>query len=135
MSITNQQAIDRAAFELGYIESGSSVGATDGADALNDFNSMMAQWRVSNRDFNWFVQDDLTEVCPIPDWAESGVISNLAVSLGAVFTIPVKGELAKKAQEGITAITRTLINLNLKPAAMDHLPQGRDSGRSILTDS
>ena len=135
MSVTNQQVIDRAAFELGYTESGASVGATDSADAMTDLNGMMAQWRVSNRDFNWFEQDDLTEVCPIPDWAERGVVSNLAVSLGAVFTIPVKAELAVKAQTGLNAITRTLINLNLKQADMTHLPQGRDSGRSILTDS
>jgi hypothetical protein len=132
---TNQQIIDRAAFELGYTESGSSVGATDSADAMTDLNNMMAQWRVSGRDFNWFSQDDLTAVCPIPDWSERGIISNLAVSLGAVFTIPVKGETAVKAKEGLNAITRTLINLNLKPADMSHLPQGRDSGRNILTDA
>jgi hypothetical protein len=135
MSITNQQVIDRAAFELGYIESGESVGATDSADALNDFNSMMALWRVSGRDLNWFSQDDLTAVCPIPDWSEQGVISNLGVSLAAVFTVPVKTELAVKSRTGLNAITRALINLNLQPADMTNLPQGRNSGRSILTDS
>ena len=132
---TNQEIIDRAAFELGYIESGSSVGATDSADALTDFNGMMSEWRESDRDFNWFSQDTLSEVCPIPDWSERGVVSNLAVSLGAVFTIPVKPDLAAKAHKGLNVITRTLINLNLKQADMTHLPQGRDSGRNILTDS
>ena len=132
---TNQNIIDRAAFELGYHESGSTMGATDAGDSLVDLNNMMAQWRVSGRDLNWFPQDDLAEVCPIPDWAERGVISNLAVSLGAVFTIPVKDELAVKAQDGGNAITRTLFNLNLKQADMTHMPQGRDSGRNILTDS
>jgi hypothetical protein len=132
---TNQQIIDRAAFELGYIESGSSVDATDSADALTDLNNMMAQWRVSDRDFNWFPQDTLSAVCPIPDWAERGIISNLAVSLGATFTVPVKSETIVKASDGINAITRTLINLNLEPADMTHLPLGRDSGHNILTDS
>ena len=132
---TNQQIIDRAAFELGYIEAGESVGSTDAADAMVDLNNMMAEWRVSNRDFNFFAQDDLTAVCPIPDWSERGVISNLAVSLGALFTVPVKAETVKKASDGINAITRTLINLNMKQADMTHMPQGRDSGRNILTDS
>ena len=132
---TNQQVIDRAGYELGKLEKGASMDATDSADAMTDLNNMMAEWRVSDRDFNWFPQDTLSETCPIPDWAERGVISNLAVSLGALFTIPVKAETAVKAQNGINAITRTLFNLNLEQADMTHLPQGRDSGRNILTDS
>ena len=135
MSVTNQQVIDRALYELGYIEYGAAADATDGADAMKDLNSMMAEWRESDRDINWFFQDTLSEVCPLPDWAERGVISNLAVSLGAVFNVAVSRELADKANRGLIAITRTLINLNQKPADMTHLPQGRDSGRSILTDS
>ena len=135
MSLTNQQVIDRALYELGYIEYGAAADATDGADALKDLNSMMAEWRESDRDLNWFFQDTLSEVCPIPDWAERGVISNLAVSLGAVFNVAISAELAVKAQSGLNVITRTLINLNLTSADMRHLPQGRDSRRNILTDN
>ena len=132
---TNQQIIDRAAFEIGYIESGDSVGATDSADAMVDLNNMMAEWRESDRDLNWFPQNDLTEVCPIPDWAERGVISNLAVSLGAVFQVNPTQATVTKAHKSLGAITRVLFNLNLEQADMSHLPQGRDSGRNILTDS
>jgi hypothetical protein len=135
VSITNQQAIDRALYELGYQEYGATADATDSADSLADLNSMMAEWRESGRDLNWFFQDTLAEVCPIPDWAERGVISNFAVSLGAVFNVALSAELVLKARSGLNAITRTMINLNLKPADMTHLPQGRDSGRNILTDS
>ena len=132
---TNQQVVDRAAMELGMIEYGAALDATDGADAMRDMNNMMAGWRVSDRDLNWFPQDTLSEVCPLPDWAEGAVISNLAVSLGAVFNISISAETAKKAHDGLNLVTRTLINSNLKSADMRHLPQGRDAGRSILTDS
>jgi len=132
---TNQQIIDRALYELGTIEYGAAADATDGADAMTDLNNMMAEWRESGRDLNWFSQDTLSEVCPIPDWAERGVISNLAVSLGATFQIAPSAATVKKAHEGKMAITRTLFNLNLEQADMSHMPQGRDSGRNILTDS
>jgi len=132
---TNQQIVDRAGYELGMIEYGAALDATDGADAMTDLNNMMAEWRESGRDLNWFSQNDLTEVCPIPDWAERGVISNLAISLSAKFNIAPSQALVIKASNGKQVITRTLFNLNLNQADMSHLPQGRDSGRSILTDS
>ena len=133
---TNQQIVDRAAYELGYIEYGKNLDATDGADAMADLNAMMAEWRVSDKDLNWFSQDTLSETCPIPDWAERGVISNLAVSLGAVFNVAVSNETAIKASNGSNVIARTLINHNLEQADMSHLPQGEGrAGRNILTDT
>ena len=62
---TNQQIIDRALVEIDVIEAGQSANTTDSADALVDFNNMMAEWRESDRDLNWFPQDDLTATCPI----------------------------------------------------------------------
>jgi len=132
---TNQQIIDRALIEIDVIEAGESANSTDSADALVDFNNMMAEWRESGRDLNWFSQDTLSETCPIPDWSERGVISALAVSTAATFSAVISPALAVKAQKGINGITRTLFNLNLKQADMTHMPQGRDYGRNILTDS
>jgi len=132
---TNQQIIDRALIEIDVIEAGESANATDSASSLADFNNMMAQWRESGRDLNWFPQDTLSETCPIPDWSETGVISGLAISLAAVFSAKVTPEVAVKAKTGVNMITRTLFNLNLKQADMTHLPQGRDYGRNILTDA
>ena len=132
---TNQQVVDRAAQELGYIEYGAALDATDGADAMRDLNNMMAGWAVSDRDLNFFPQDTLSEVCPLPPWAEGSVISALAISLGAVFNVEPSRSTYTKGRDGEKLVTRTLINLNLKPADMRHMPQGRVSGRNILTDT
>ena len=134
---TNQNLLDRASYELGYIEYGASLDATDSAEALNVFNAMMHEWGVSSKDFNWFTQDTLGDTAPVPDWAESGVISNLAVLLGARFNVMVSNETAHKAKTGANVITRTLINQTLDNADMSHLPigQGRYSRYDIVTDN
>jgi hypothetical protein len=132
---TNQAIVDRAGQELGYIGKGDALDATDAADALADLNSMMAEWRENGKDLNWFSQDDLTETCPIPDWAERGVISNLAVSLGALFDVMPSQQLMLKADRASDSISRVVFNLNLKQADMTHMPQGRAKGRNILTDA
>ena len=132
---TNQEVVDRAAMELGMIEESASLGDTDSTDALAVLNEMMFEWRVSDKDFNWFSQDTLGDTIPIPDWALKGVISNLAGECGPVFRAPIPADLSQKAEKGRNLITRTLMNLNLEPADMSHLPQGRFSGRNILTDA
>lgn len=133
---TNQQIIDRALREIGVVEGGSSADATDSADTLTDLNGMMAQWRKSSMDLDFFPQDDLTATCPVPDWAEEAVVSNLAVKAAVTFRANVTQALGMKAHDGKNLVGRTLINLNLEQADMTHMPQGEGQyGRSILTDS
>ena len=132
---TNQEIIDRAGMELGMIEDSDSMGSTDSADALTVLNEMMDEWRYSGKDFNWFSQDTLGDTIPTPDWAKSGIISNLAVKCGPVFRAPVTAELQKKADDGRNFVTRTMMNLNLQRADMTHLPQGRYYNNNILTDA
>ena len=134
---TNQQVIDKALSALGVIESSDSANATDSADALTDLNNMMAAWRVSSKDLNWFSQDDLTATIPIPDWAEDAVIMNLAVKCSTTFRSPVTPDVGRQAAEGANLVTRTLINLNLEQADMSHLPTGQDryNRANINTDT
>ena len=132
---TIQKAIDRAAGELSIVEGGDELNPTDSAEAMQFLNTMMAAWKYSSRDFNWFPQDDLTATLPVPVWAEEAIISNLAVICGPEFRSPITNDLATKAKNGLNMITRTLMNLNLEQADMTHLPQGRDTGRNILTDA
>lgn len=131
---TNQNILDAAAYELGYIDYGASLDATDSATALSTYNDMMHEWGEGSKDFNWFTQDTLADDSPIPKWAESGIKSNLAVRLGAVFVVSVTAETAKKARDGEKVINRTLINLRLTGADMSHLPGGMNSHR-IETDT
>lgn len=121
---TNQDIVDRAGYELGMIASGESLSTTDSTDALNALNDMMHEWAETDKDFNWFTQDTIGDTAPIPKWAQSGIISNLAVRLGAVFSIAISRELAVKADYGDQVITARLINMKLKNTDMSHLPQG-----------
>lgn len=132
---TNQNVIDLALAKIDVIEAGESANSTDSATALGLLNRMMAEWGQRDMDFNWFKQDTLGDTIPVPDWAEEGVISNLAVRAAVDFSAIVTPFLATEAMEGRRTIGNTLINLNLEQADMSHLPQGRDSGRNILTDS
>ena len=132
---TIQQTADRAGGELGIVEGGDSFSATDSALVMQFLNTMMAQWKYSGRDFNWFPQDDLTATLPIPEWAEEAVISNLAVTCAIPFRAPIPADLATKASNGLHMITRTLMNLNLESADMTHLPFGTYTNGNILTDS
>jgi len=118
---TNQQIIDKALGELEIVEAGDSANATDSADAMTVLNQMMAAWGVSDMDFNFFPQDTLSDTCPIPDWSEEGVISNLAIKLSVPFNAAVSQMLFDKALEGRNLIGRTFINLNLEGSDMTHL--------------
>ena len=134
---TNQAIIDNALGKLGVIEAGDSANATDSAEALSILNKLMAEWAVRSMDLNWFIQDTLTDECPIPWWAEEGVTSNLAVRAAADFRSPVTSELLTEAVDGRRTIGNTCINQTLDNANMTHLPygEGRLSQYDIETDT
>jgi len=133
--MTNQELIDRALEKIGVVEKGASGSASESADALLELNEMMEEWRVSAADLNWFTQDTLSDTTPIPPWADSGIVFNLAVRCGPVFRAPVPGDTVEGARLGKELIIRTLFNLNLRSADMTNLPQGVGTRRSILTDA
>ena len=136
MTITNQALIDQALGQLGIVESSDAASATDSADALVYLNQFMAAWKVSGKDLDFFAQDDLTDTCPIPDWAEHAVMNNLAKYVAPLFRVPLPPEVAILAQEGDNLVSRTIFNRDLEQADMRAMPQGEGRyGRSILTDS
>ena len=133
---TNQQILDRAAYELGYLDAGGSLGATDAADALAAYNSMMHRWKQEDKDFNWFTQDTLGDTAPIPVWAEDGVISSLARRLSTVFSVAPSAQLVQDARDGERTIANRLINEKLEGTDMSHLPLGSLGSRyDIETDN
>ena len=136
MTITNQALIDQALGQLGIVENSEAASATDSADTMTYLNQMMAEWKVSGKDLDFFAQDDLTDTCPIPDWAEHAVMNNLARYVAPLFRVPLPQEVAVLAAQGDNVISRTLFNLNLDQADMRHMAQGEGRyGNSILTDS
>ena len=133
--MTNIQIITKALQEIGLVAEGEEPTGEQGFDALDALNQMMAEWAVSDRDLNFPPQDTLSATCPIPAWAEDGVISNLAVNCCSIFRVPATGVLVDRANTGLNTITRTLINLNLEGADMSHLPRGTLSYWNIETGS
>ena len=133
---TIQQTVDKAGYELGYIEYGAALDATDAADAMNVLNEMMAEWEEQDMNFNWFVQDALGDTLPIPNWAERCVILNLAMALSSRFNVAPSQALFTNADKSLTAVSTRLINEKLRKANMNHLPYGRGGSRyDIDTDS
>lgn len=134
---TNQNLIDAALRKLGVVEYSASADATDSATALDVLNRMMHEWRNRSMDFNWFTQDTLGDTAPIPDWAEEGVISNLAVRAANDFRAMVTQGLFDEAMKGRRTIGNALINQELDNADMSHLPfgDGRESRYDIETDA
>ena len=127
---TNQELIDSALSEANYHEAGESANATDSADALTALNNFMHEWRVMDKDLNWFTQDTLTDTAPLPNWAVKGVTSAFALRLCGVFNLPVTQKIFDDGKEGENAIATTLINLKLTNTDMTHLPVG--DGRAGL---
>lgn len=130
--MTNQELLDYAAYELGYIEYGASLDATDAADALATLNDMMAEWEINDKYMDWFPQDTLGDTAPIPAWASSGVKSSLAMRLGAVFNVAPSQALALKADIGERTIANHVINTDLTGSDMSHL--GHSGRWDIETD-
>ena len=129
---TNQAIIDFALGKIGVIEAGETANATDSATTLTVLNTMMAEWRERSMDLNWFTQDTLTDTAPIPEWAEEGVKSNLAVRAATDFRANVTPALLTEAMTGRRTIGNTLISQELDNADMSHLPWG--DGRTSQYD-
>jgi hypothetical protein len=135
--MTNQEWIDAALLELGIIEAGESADTEESATGLRAMNQMMPAMEQGDTNFNWFTQDTLTDIAPIPVWSEQGLISLLAIACAVPFRTPVDTFTFQKAAEGKNLILRTFINLKLEGADMSHLSLGyrRYYNSSILTDS
>ena len=134
---TNQTVIDNALGKIGVVEAGDSANTTDSATTLGVLNKMMAEWATRSMDLNWFIQDTLTDECPIPWWSEEGVTSNLAVRSASDFKAIVSSELLTEAIDGRRNIGNVCINQTLDNADMSHLPygDGRLSRYDIEIDS
>jgi len=129
MSITNNEVINKALTELKIVASGEAATAQDAADMLDILNGLMAEWQELDINFNWFPQSVLSDTCPIPTWAEQGVISNLAVTGSPAMQATITTELAVKATNGISAIQTIIMNQNLEPAGRGNLPYGSGNFR------
>lgn len=133
--MTNNEVIKKALQELGVVAFNGTATNSQAQDCLDILNGMMAEWEQQDIDINWFPQDTLSETCPIPRWAENGVISNLAVTASASFRAPLTEGLVQKATQGFNTIFHTVMKIKLQPSDMDHISKGSNGRWDINTDS
>lgn len=132
--MTLQQMINQAMLLIGGVAAGDDATPTESADLLRALNQMMAMWAVEDKDLKYPPQDTLGDTYPLDLWTEEPVVYNLAVRAATLFDLAVPPDVAFIAGEGQKFIAKTLINNNLVPLDMSHMPAG--GGRwNIVSDS
>ena len=133
---TNTQIITKALQEIGVLQEGQVPTAQQSSDALDIMNQMITQWKIQDIDLSYPPQDTASATFPLPIWAERAVITNLAVELAPSYKKGISQILAVKADDSLDTIAILVMNNNLKPADMSHLPQGTAKYRyNIETDT
>jgi len=117
----NSEIITSALRALRIVAEGESATAAQAADALVVLNQMMESWSVGETALHYFAQTDVSGECPIPQWAERGVIAMLAIELAADYGAEITPALVKRAEDGYGVILRESIKAAMKPADMSHL--------------
>ena len=87
----------------------------------------MEAWTEDGLNLGYFRQTSTTADCPIPFWAEEGVITSLAISLAPVYGATASPELIAKFEDTYSRLLRKSINEGLKGRNMDHMPWGSGS--------
>lgn len=121
---TNTQIITDAMRLFGALAEGETPSAEQSSDALRKLNQMMSTWEVDSIVLGYHAQTDATATCPIPDWAEEGVMGQLAIKLAPEYGKTLTPEAAKVATDGFELILRRCISLGMKGADMSHLGAG-----------
>lgn len=124
MSIINSDLISDALREISVLDETETASAEQGATGLRKMNQLMADWEESGIKLGYFSQTTLSDTCPIPLYAESGVITNLAIKLASSYGAKVSIELASAGLDGLSTILRTAMNDALPQADMQNRPFG-----------
>lgn len=130
---TNIAVLTDALRLLGVVGETETPSADQGAHALVRLNRMLAQWTEDDIELGYFAQTLTTDTCPIPDWAERGVISKLAQDLRATYpSSSLDPSVHDDSQNGFGTILRRAVLEKIEPADMSHLPMGSGSlGRTV----
>lgn len=122
MSITNIDLVSDSLRELNVISEIQTASAEQYAHAQRKLNQMLAKWKEDGIDLGFFPQTTSSDTCPIPDYAEDGVITQLATKLASNYGATVSMELAASAMAGYDTICRTAVNASLPVGRMLNRP-------------
>lgn len=138
MAITTLKVIEDAMREINVISEVDNASAEQGAHGLRKLNQMMESWREDDIEIGWHSQTTTTDTCPIPDWAELGVTTSLALVLAPKYGASVSAELVAVGSTEYKKVLRKSLSELLDNTDMTHLPigQGHFGTRyDITTDS
>lgn len=124
MSITNADVIGDSLRELNVISEIQTPSAEQYAHALRKLNQFMARWLEDGIDLGYFPQTSPSDVCPIPEYAEEGVIATLATKIASNYGATVSVELATSAVQGYDTILRRAMLSKLPTGQMLNRPCG-----------
>ncbi len=132
---TNLVIIEDALRDINVISEIDTASSEQGAFCLRRLNQMMEIWKEQDIDIGWFAQTSTTDTIPIPDWAELGVTSVLAIACAPNYGASISAELAAIADVAASTILRKSLVEKQENADMSHLPQGAGRGvrHNILT--
>lgn len=122
---TNVSIIGSSLRLLGVIAEGQSVSAEQGTNGLTALNQLMESWTEDGIELGYFAQSATTDTCPIPAWAEQGVISKFAQRMQGDYpasTLP--AWVMDDSKNGIGTIERKCLVEKIKPADMSSMPSG-----------
>jgi hypothetical protein len=136
MSLTNAEVIEAALRDCGVVAETQSASPEQGRIGLDRLNRMLMDWAVSGVDFGFFPQSSASDTCPIPTWAEKGVISKLAQALQLVYPSTGGSPLLYDDNEnGYATILRQSALDKLQPLDMRHLGGRAGSTYNVFTDT
>ena len=134
---TNSDIITDALRELNVIGETEAASADQGSYGLTALNRMIEAWTEGDIEIGFFKQSATSDTITIPEWAEFGVVTNLATRIASHYGATVSPELAIAAREGKRVILRKSIVEKTKTADLSQMPLGEGKyrfGRNILTD-
>ena len=121
---TNLELINRALRDINVIAEGEDASAEQGSQSLTKLNNMLEMWREQGIDFGWYEQSATSGTAPVPDYAEYGVATNLAVLCAPQYGASVSMELAAIADRTYRFLLGKFQREALDNADMSHMPVG-----------
>jgi hypothetical protein len=136
--MTNIELITKALLKLGIINESETPSAEQATDALDELNQMLEEWEESSINLGWSEQTSTSATAPLPPYAESGVILQLALALSPSYggAASVTPALIKQADESMRMIERKAAIKVISEADSRNLPvaEGQYRTNRILTD-
>ncbi len=112
--MTNVELIAGSYRMIGVIAESQTVSPEQGQIGLDTLNQLMSSLSTEDIDVGYFKQDSTTDDCPIPEWAERGIMSLLAQELLAVYpSAQVIPRVTDDDSNGVNVIRRMCMNRKL----------------------